>query len=112
MNKPDEASLIVFGEYDSAFYKFFRDSLRAVSSERRVQTPVKGLFVEYKKQAIVQNVAPMSYKSFRKALEETFAVFNKEVNLFKKNKTWLISNVCLIDSSALALYEGFYDLKR
>lgn len=96
---------------DPVFLKFIKNSLQIIPSNRKVVTPLKNLYSAYKKQAILDGVLPMKYKTFRTLLGSAFASLSEDVIVYQKNKTWLIKNVVLEETTAiLELYQKFYNL--
>ena len=85
----------VFAVYDSAFLQFIKNSLQIVAPDKKITTPLKILYIEYKKQAVLEEISPMKYKTFRTALSSTLIALNQDIDMYKRNKTWLIQNVAL-----------------
>ena len=112
MQNLEDATQVLAG-YDSVFLQFIKNCLRIVAPDREIITPLKMVYIEYKKQAVLEDISPMQYKIFRKALGEILVFLKKDVQMYQRNKTWLIKNVALVDSEAIQeLYEKFSNFNK
>lgn len=75
----EDATKEVWAVYDSSFIQFFQNCLRIVAPDRKIITPLKNLYIAYKKKAVLEEISPMKYKIFRKALGETFETWCPDV---------------------------------
>ena len=99
--------------YDLVFLQFLKNCLQIVAPERKIITPLKNLYIVYKKKAVLAEISPMKYKIFRAALGSALLALKKDVEMYQRNKTWLISNVALVETDALVeLYQKFYNLNK